>query len=1142
MKNKRAIKIILPLLMWGLICGSLGGTGSAWAETYEITSNGDAWEVPDHAQLVGGDTVTIDEGGTLKITATGTQIGDYEIPVEVTEGTLSVSGAGSLEIVHGDDAWSGSGDGKNSDGIVVSGSESKLTIDGLEKVSVSGFHTGLSVTGGGTVTIGGTEKVGTLEITSSTSSGVSVSGSGSTLTIDNLDKLTISGYDGIDVTSGGIVTIGSTDNGTYTVDTVEITGSSNGIELTNTSAGTLTINAETVNVSGGTEAIYMTGSGGNKVSITADTVTIARTEHTSSGGYGIEIGAVGSSIAEENYNSLEITGEKITISDFMYGIYNTGSSTVTINHTGTGDESSFDIIGNGSSGNGIDIAGNGSGTTSLAKNGKVNINSDGTINIKNFINAIELFYASCDEGEYSVNITGEEDTIINMADNGNGIFVYSSAYGVHIKDAYSLSISNSPTGAGIDVEGSSSTHGVDIDNIYTVTIEKCDTGIYSTGSSYGVNITVRDGGSVTINNNETGIRTSKVDGVTIKGVSGDYFPKLEISGNTAYGIYVNGGGSVDFKVNDLVAEDNAVLAYATASNSTISLTADTAKITGQTENPSEDYTLYAKNGGTINLNVSDITASRDTGYFGYIADASSSITISTQTGNIEGAFKAEGLVDEDEKTFTSDYAGILSLDLGYTEQASGKTTTNWTITNTSSLTELDVGDSSILKFASADSGYLNLYVGDFKSNSSGGSAIAMNIDGTDLNQSDHIYIDTHTGTSTVYLLGSYDLTDAVIGTILVSVVTENNKDTGFTSATGSYEGTLNWYDYTLDSVDKERDGGSKDLSNGKTVTNTAGYNTDWYIDSVSVDPDHGNTTTVDAVIEAGAVNYYAFRNTDKLLRRMGELRNNGDEAKGAWMRAEGAKTGRKGLFENKYNHYEIGYDEQVRNDVREKRFDGFSLSYARGNVKYGGVPGSGKERDEEIAFYRVSQYEHGQYLDLIGRAGRYSNHFDVYDSNSNKISGRDTTYGFSASAEYGRKIRFDGGWYIEPQTQLTFGWLADNDYRTNNGVYVKNMGIPSLIGRIGTNLGLEFGHEHKGIVYAKANWLHEFMGDYKIDMRTDESRRIAKGDHHEGWFEYGLGLAYQCSDAFYLYADIERTAGSDYYKDWVWNLGFRWAF
>lgn len=168
------------------------------------------------------------------------------------------------------------------------------------------------------------------------------------------------------------------------------------------------------------------------------------------------------------------------------------------------------------------------------------------------------------------------------------------------------------------------------------------------------------------------------------------------------------------------------------------------------------------------------------------------------------------------------------------------------------------------------------------------------------------------------------------------------------------------------------------------------------------------------------------------------------------------------------------------------------------------------------------------------------NDFTVYDTNRNKITGDFNNTGVSLSAEYGRKNDLQNSWYIEPQAQFTLGYLGGDSYTTSNGIEVSQSGIKSAVGRIGFNIGKEVGS--KGVVYAKANLLHEFGGAYDVTM-YDGRDRVKVGDtFNDTWFEYGVGAAFAAGKNSHVYLDVERSSGSDFTKDWQWNIGARWTF
>ena len=403
-----------------------------------------------------------------------------------------------------------------------------------------------------------------------------------------------------------------------------------------------------------------------------------------------------------------------------------------------------------------------------------------------------------------------------------------------------------------------------------------------------------------------------------------------------------------------------------------------------------------------------------------------------------------------------------------------------------------------------------------------GGTFNMDIDASqNVANSDRIYISgTHEGTHYITLNNIGASTDGAKGTVLVSVADEQ----GDFKASDS-EGTLYWNTYKL----------SK-----KTDDVTKGYTVDWVLDKVEKNPDLP-TTSVDTILSTNALNYHTWRTeNDKLLQRMGELRHNGEESKGAWFRVKGSKIGRDGKFgfENKYTAYELGYDEVIKRTEDKICYQGVAFSYTDGSSSYS--RGGGDNSSKAISFYNTEIGRKGHYLDLVFKINNMDNDFTVYDTNSNKITGDFNNTGVALSAEYGRKNALKNGWYIEPQAQFTIGYLGGDNYIASNGIEVNQSGIKSAVGRIGFNIGKEIGG--KGIVYAKANLLHEFGGDYDVSM-TDSTGRVKVSDSfNDTWFEYGIGAAFAYGKNSHVYFDVERSAGSDFTKNWQWNIGARWNF
>ena len=446
----------------------------------------------------------------------------------------------------------------------------------------------------------------------------------------------------------------------------------------------------------------------------------------------------------------------------------------------------------------------------------------------------------------------------------------------------------------------------------------------------------------------------------------------------------------------------------------------------------------------------------------------------------------------------------------------------WNMTAASNLTSLTMNNGAVVDMRADKNGYSKLEVQKLVGT---GSIFKQDIDVRSM-ESDKIFVnDDFSGSQIldIYQKDNYvpaEDSNEGHGLLLAST----NGDGVFTAK--DREGTLFYTHYDL--ANKQSD--------------TAGYTTDWYLDKISnLDPGDKPTTSVDTILAANALNYHTWRTeNDKLLQRMGELRHNGDEQTGAWFRTHGSKIGRSGKFgfENKYTAYELGYDELTKNTAEVKRYQGAALSYTDGNSSYGS--GSGDNSNKAISFYTTEIGSKGHYLDVVFKISNMDNDFAVYDTNSNKITGDFNNTGVSLSAEYGRKNTLQNGWYIEPQAQFTLGYLGGDNYTTNNGIEVRQSGIQSAVGRLGFNIGKEV--SSAGIVYAKANLLHEFGGGYDVSMRDSSGAVTVSDIFNDTWFEYGIGAALKTGRSSHLYFDVERSAGSDFKKDWQWNIGARWTF
>lgn len=429
---------------------------------------------------------------------------------------------------------------------------------------------------------------------------------------------------------------------------------------------------------------------------------------------------------------------------------------------------------------------------------------------------------------------------------------------------------------------------------------------------------------------------------------------------------------------------------------------------------------------------------------------------------------------------------------------------------------IQVLDTSKAKVDMQDDKFRGLFIGTLKGDK---STFNMDIDaGTNTNNSDRLYIaGTHTGNHYITLnnVNADGNTDGAAGTVLVSV-----KDEQGNFFANDKEGSLYWNKYTLDKQDSTTDG----------------YNTDWYLKKVEFIPDKP-TTSVDAVDATQRLAFANWVEDDKLMQRMGDLRHETNNEEGVWVRVKGGKYSGDG-FSNRHTMYQLGYDDVVKNTDKLKRYQGLAFSYDDGKNSFN--RGSGKLKAKSIGFYSTDLRNKGHYLDLAFKIYDADSDFTVFDTEGKKITGAFDNSGISLSAEYGRKKYLDEHWSIEPQAQLTLGYLGGARYTTSNGIQVRQSDPNSVLGRIGCNFMYDM--DEKNTVYLKANWLHQFAGNYGVTLTNgNDSLRIDNHDH-DTWFEYGFGFACMTGKNNHLYADVERSTGGSLRKNWQWNAGMFWTF
>ena len=329
------------------------------------------------------------------------------------------------------------------------------------------------------------------------------------------------------------------------------------------------------------------------------------------------------------------------------------------------------------------------------------------------------------------------------------------------------------------------------------------------------------------------------------------------------------------------------------------------------------------------------------------------------------------------------------------------------------------------------------------------------------------------------------------------------------------------------------------IQNGKYVREVMGdadaKDTEWYLTKLT------KSVNADTKPLLGAVDYgYGlYRNSiDTLRQRMGDLRflKNKRDAAGIWARSYGGELDGPG-YDSKYHAIQVGYD-YAANDKSLYGFLG-ERGIASPHYDYG----SSKDHSLAGAIYGTWFGDSGSYTDVVAKWGRDDSNLHTYGPYADSANFR--TSSESLSVEYGKTTKLNGhGLFIEPQAQLVLGRLNGKDFTTARGKMVHLGSYDSAIGR----LGFVFGQRRPDAAkpydyYLKASVLHEFGGDRSFHLAAPDGETMDLTNHYGStWYEAGFGGTCRVNNSTYLYADAERSFGSDWHKKWQANVGINWQF
>ena len=260
------------------------------------------------------------------------------------------------------------------------------------------------------------------------------------------------------------------------------------------------------------------------------------------------------------------------------------------------------------------------------------------------------------------------------------------------------------------------------------------------------------------------------------------------------------------------------------------------------------------------------------------------------------------------------------------------------------------------------------------------------------------------------------------------------------------------------------------------------------------------------------------------------------EPTGIWARIGGGKYSYSGSgidTATDYTRIQGGYDAKISRGWTV----GGQVSYLRGSEDYV-FDGSGKVKSFSVGAYGLKDLGKDQYVHVETQVGRVSNDFTARNEIGEAMSGDTKSNAYSIGVRYGKTLKYDNGFYVEPQAQLNFTHFGGRNFNVGN-VFVNQSGVNSTSGKIGLELGKQFGN---GNLYTRFAAGHAFTGNVKTAFASGSVAKLTEQDLKGTWTELAFGGRYGFNSNNSVFADVATGLSGDLQADWGVNAGFTHKF
>lgn len=298
--------------------------------------------------------------------------------------------------------------------------------------------------------------------------------------------------------------------------------------------------------------------------------------------------------------------------------------------------------------------------------------------------------------------------------------------------------------------------------------------------------------------------------------------------------------------------------------------------------------------------------------------------------------------------------------------------------------------------------------------------------------------------------------------------------------------------------------------------------TDWYLnpENRTISP---GTQSAMALFNTAPTIWYGELTT--LRTRMGDLRI-GSGQSGAWVRAYGNKytvSASTGVgYKQSQQGLTFGADAPL--PIGDGQWlAGLMAGYSQSDLDLDRGTSGTVDSYYAGAYTTWLDAQTGYYFDGVVKINRFQNKSDVNLSDNTSTKGSYSNYGVGASAEFGRHIKLDEGYFVEPYAQVSSVIIQGKDYDLDNGLRAKGDRTRSLLGELGSTVGRNIELAGGQVVqpYLRAAYVHEFSKNNEVKVNDNVFNNDLSGSRGK----LGAGMTMTMTQKIKVYADVEYSKG-----------------